>query len=410
MGGVAGAGRHLYPRKCGRGLCLPLAALAAYNQLQMMRQSYIYRQSDWPALRWREEALIDLLAEVRYQQGRLLGRMENLCFALRQSVALETLTAEAVKSSEIEGALLDPEQVRSAVARRMGIPAGGVRAPDRNVAGIVEVVLDATRNYARRLTDEQLFSWHRLLFPDGRNEFDEPINAGAWRNDAKGAMAVVGNGRFGREVVHFEAPPAPVVNAEMQTFLEWCNAPSETDPALKAGLAHLWFVTIHPFDDGNGRMARAIADMLLARADGSPQRFYSMSSQIMRERKDYYLALETAQKGTVDVTEWMRWFLECLGRAIADAQRTVSAAVYKAQFWEQASGHSFNDRQSRLINRLLDGFEGKLTAEKWARIAKCRPDTARRDIAELVDLGILARTRSSARERNAGYHLAGRRR
>ena len=384
--------------------------MAAYNRRQMMRQPYIYRQRDWPALRWRAEALIELLGEVRYQQGRLLGRLDNLGFAVRQGVALDTLTAEAVKSSEIEGALLDPEQVRSSIARRLGTPVGGVRAPDRNVEGIVEVMLDATRNYARRLTEAQLFAWHRLLFPDGRDELDKPISAGAWRDDAKGAMAVVGNGRFGREVVHFEAPPASVVAAEMQTFLEWCNAPAETDPVLKAGLAHLWFVTIHPFDDGNGRMARAIADMLLARAEGSPQRFYSMSSQIMRERKDYYLALETAQKGGVDVTEWMKWFLECLGRALADAQRTVSATVYKAQFWEQVSGHSLNDRQNRLINRLLDGFEGKLTAEKWARIAKCRPDIARRDIAELVDLGILARTGGAAREGNAGYHLAGRRR
>ena len=311
-GGDDGGGRYLHSRKWRRGPCLPLAAIGAYNQLQMMRQSYIYRQRDWPALRWQEAALIDRLAEVRYQQGRLPGRMENLGFARRQSVALETLTAEAVKSSEIEGVLLDAEQVRSSIARRLGIPAGGMKPPDRSVEGIVEVMLDATQNYANGLTEERLFAWHRLLFSDGRNDSDEPITTGAWRDDAKGPMAVVGNGRFGREIVHFEAPPASVLDAEMATFLEWCNAPSETDPVLKAGLAQLWFVTIHPFDDGNGRIGRAITDLLLARADGSPQRFYNMSSQIMRERKDYYLALETAQKGTGDVTtgcsgSWNAW-------------------------------------------------------------------------------------------------------
>ena len=383
--------------------------MAAYNRFQMMRQSYIYQQSNWPAFRWREEALIDLLAEVRYQLGRLLGGLENLGFDVQQSVALKTLTAEAVKSSEIEGALLDPARARFSIARRLDVPAGGLKVEYQNVVGIVEVMLDATDGFRDPLTDERLFAWHRSLFPDGRNELDESITVGAWRDDANGPMAVVGNGRFGREVIHFEAPPASVLDAEMQAFLDWCNAPPETDPVLKAGLAHLWFVTIHPFDDGNGRMARAITDMLLARADGSPQRFYSMSSQIMRERKNYDLVLETVQKGTCDVTDWMKWFLECLERALTDARQVVSTVIDKTQFWEYSS-YNFNSRQNRLINRLLDGFEGKLTAEKWARIAKCRPDIARRDIAELVDLGILARTGGAAREGNAGYHLAGRRR
>ena len=374
----------------------------------MTPQSYLHQRPDWPNLHWRAADLIDLLADVRRRQGRLLGRMAELSFAVREKLSLEALTAEVVKTSEIEGELLDPALVRSSIARRLNIVVGGISPQARSVEGIVELTLDATRNYARKLTVERLFRWHSLLFPGGRNEFDETITVGNWRNDAKGPMVVAGSGRFGREIVHFQAPPASVLNTEMRSFLDWCNAPSETDAVLKAALSHLWFVTIHPFDDGNGRIARAIANMMLARANGAPDCFYSMSSQIMQERRDYYRALETTQKGDTDVTRWMKWFLECLGRAIDSAQQRVTAALSVARFWEQAqkSGLAFNHRQRRLVNQLLNGFEGKLTADKWAKIAKCSPGVADQDIAELLHFGILAQ--SSTNGKNISYHLAGR--
>ena len=375
----------------------------------MTPQSYLHQRPDWPNLHWRAADLIDLLADVRRRQGRLLGRMGDLGLAMREKLSLEALTAEVVKTSEIEGELLDPELVRSSIARRLNIAGGGITPQARSVEGIVELTLDATRNYARKLTAERLFRWHSLLFPGGRNEFDETITVGNWRNDAKGPMVVAGSGRVGREIVHFQAPPASVLNTEMRSFLDWCNAPSETDAVLKAALTHLWFVTIHPFDDGNGRIARAIANMMLARANGTPDCFYSMSSQIMQERRDYYRVLETTQKGDTDVTRWMKWFLECLGRTIDSAQQRVTAALSAARFWEQAqkSGLAFNHRQRRLVNQLLNGFEGKLTADKWAKIAKCSPGVADQDIAELLHFGILAR--SSTNGKNISYHLADRR-
>ena len=355
-----------------------------------MRRPYIHQQPDWPNLRWRDADLLGLLAAVRHQQGRLLGRVEALGFAVRDDLSLSALTNEVVKSSEIEGEMLDLEQVRSSIAQRLGIDDGSSKNPPGNVAGIVDLMLDATLNYEQPLTADRLFQWQQGLFPGGRSGLQR-ITIGDWRNDATGPMQVI-SGPIGREKVHFEAPPAPNLAQEMATFLDWCNAPPQTDPVLKAGQAHLWFVTIHPFDDGNGRIARAIADLLLARADGAPQRFYSMSSQIMQEREDYYSALETAQKGSTDITLWLKWFLHCLARAIADTQQKVDAALAKAQYWGRLNGLpglALNARQRRLINTLFDGFHGKFTADKWAKIAKCSVDAAQHDIDYLIANDVL---------------------
>ena len=362
---------------------------------------YIHQQYEWPGLRWRGEELADSLAEVRYRQGRLLGRMESLGFALRQTAMLDTLTGDVVKSSEIEGEILDAGEVRSSIAWRLGIDAGGIPSADRNVEGIVALMLDATQNYADPLTDERLFGWHADLFPTGRSA-GKQITVGGWRDDAYGKMQVV-SGPIGKERVHYEAPAADRVVGEMRTFLDWFNAPSDTDVVLKAGLSHLWFVTIHPFDDGNGRIARAISDMALARSDDTPQRFYSMSSQIRRERRAYYDVLERTQKETMDVTAWMAWFVGCLGRSIESAEATLDATLHKARFWERIAGVAVNERQRKVIARLLDGFEGKLTTAKWAKLAKCSRDTALRDITGLVERGVLARNPGGGR--STSYRL-----
>ena len=361
-----------------------------------MRRKYVRDHPDWPNLRWDEGALAEPLADVRHRQGRLIGRMEALGFDLRQEAVLETLTGDVVKSSEIEGERLDGELVRSSVARRLGMNIGGLRHVDRNVDGIVEMMMDATSNYAQPLTAERMHAWHSSLFPAGQSGMRR-ITVGAWRDDSAGPTQVV-SGPMGPERVHYEAPPAEGLDAEMRAFLGWFNAPAEIDGVLRAGLAHLWFVTVHPFDDGNGRIARAVADMALARSEGSPQRFYSMSSQIMRERDDYYDILERTQRGTMDVSAWQGWFLACLGRAIDDAQATLSGVLEKARFWESAARVPLNDRQRLVIGRLLDGgFQGKLTTTKWAKLAKCSQDTALRDIQELVAHGILARSREGGR-------------
>ena len=368
----------------------------------MMRRLYVHEQLDWPNLHWQHEVLVDRLAEVRHRQGRLIGRMESLGFELRQEAALETLTEEAVKSSAIEGERLDAEQVRSSVARRLGMDIGGLTAEDRNVEGIVELMLDATENYARPLDTGRLFAWHTALFPTGRSGLSR-ITVGAWRDDHAGPMQVT-SGPVGRERVHFQAPAADRVGREMGAFLDWFNAPADTDGVLKAGLAHLWFVTIHPFDDGNGRIARAIADMALARSDDSPQRFYSMSAQIRQERADYYRVLERTQKGDTDVSEWMNWFLVCFGRAIERAEASLDGVLKKARVWERVGDFSINDRQRVVINRLLGNFQGNLTTSKWAALAKCSQDTALRDIRELIDRGVLARNPGGGR--STSYALA----
>ena len=367
-----------------------------------MRRIYIHERPDWPRLHWRPEALANALADVRHRQGRLLGRMENLGCDLRREAVLGTLVEDVVKSSDIEGEKLDAAEVRSSVARRLGMDAGGVRPADRDVEGVVELMLDATGRFDQPLTAERLFDWHASLVPTGRSGM-RPIAVGRWRDDGADPMQVV-SGPIGRERVHFEAPAARRVDAEMRAFLHWFEAPSEADPVLRAGLAHLWFVTVHPFEDGNGRIARAVADMALARSEGSSQRFYSMSSQIRAERADYYDVLERTQRGTTDVTRWMTWFLACLGRSIDAAGTALAAVLAKARFWERAAGLALNERQRRVLNRVLDGFEGKLTTSKWARLAKCSQDTALRDIALLVGHGLLARNPGGGR--NTSYRLA----
>lgn len=348
---------------------------------------YLWQKSGWPSLTWDERSLTKQLAMVSREQGRLLGKMEALGFELRSEAHLRTLTEDVVKSSEIEGEKLERNQVRSSIARRLGMDVGGLVPSDRHVEGVVEMMLDATGNHAGALTEERLFAWHASLFPTGRSGMRK-IRVGNWRDDSHGPMQVV-SGPVEREKIHYEAPPAERLPEEMAKFLRWFEQPGDTDPLLIAGLAHLWFVTIHPFEDGNGRIARAIADMALARSEKTGQRFYSMSAQICRERKAYYDTLEQAQKGELDVTRWQDWFLNCLHRAIEGAQDTLSAVLGKARFWEHFAKEPLNERQIRVLNRLLDGFEGKLTTSKWAKIAKCSQDTAYRDILDLVDRGAL---------------------
>lgn len=350
---------------------------------------YIWEQPEWPKFRWDELRLAQPLADLRHAQGRLLGRMESLGFTLREEAFLRTLTQDVLKTSEIEGEKLDAVQVRSSLARRLGIDVGALTPADRHVEGIVEMMLDATRNFADPLTEDRLFGWHASLFPSGRTGMTK-IRVGAWRDDTGGPMQVV-SGPIGHERVHYAAPPAKGLDAEMGSFLDWFNGLPAIDPVLQAALAHLWFVTIHPFDDGNGRIARAIADLALARSEKSPQRFYSMSAQIQAERRAYYTALERTQKDTVDVTHWMDWFLGCLHRAIDGAEDTLSAVLSKAHFWQRNAAAQLNERQIKVLNRLLDGFEGKLTSSKWAKIGKCSQDTAIRDIVALVEMHILSK-------------------
>jgi Fic family protein len=348
---------------------------------------YLWEKQAWPAFIWDEKSLTGLLARVSREQGRLLGKMEALGFELRDEAHLRTLTEDVVKTSEIEGEKLNRDQVRSSIARRLGMDVGGLVPADRNIDGVVEMMLDATANYSQALTEDRLLAWHAALFPTGRSGMRK-IQAGNWRDDSDGPMQVV-SGPYGREKVHYEAPPASRVPDEITKFFRWFKHPGETDPLLTAGLAHLWFVTIHPFDDGNGRIARAIADMALARSEKTGQRFYSMSAQIRREHKAYYDILEWTQKGDLDITRWQTWFLECLLRAIEGAQETLGAVLYKARFWERFAKEPLNERQIKVLNRLLDGFEGKLTSSKWAKLAKCSQDTAYRDILDLIDRGAL---------------------
>lgn len=325
--------------------------------------NYIHEIPEWPALKWDEAKLLPLLADVRHRQGRLLGKMEGLGFRLRAEASLTTLTADVIKSSAIEGKQLDAEQVRSSIARRLGLDFGGTAPASRDVEGVVEMMLDATQKYAEPLTAERLFNWHACLFPTGRSGIQR-ITVGAWRPPEAGPMQVV-SGPIGKERVHFEAPSADRLDHEMTVFLDWFATEKGVDPVLKAGVAHLWFVTIHPFEDGNGRIGRAIADMALARAEGTPERFYSMSAQIESERKQYYLNLERTQRGGIDITRWLEWFLECLGRAVDGAQENLASILRKAKIWEGINQAPVNDRQRKVINRLLDGFGGKLSTSKY---------------------------------------------
>ena len=362
---------------------------------------YIYELEDWPHFRWNEKILSKPLASVSRKQGRLIGRMEALGFRLRAEASLLSLTEDVVKSSEIEGEFLDREQVRSSIARRLGIDVGGLAHTDRHVEGVVEMILDATEGYDTPLTEERLFAWHSALFPTGRSGMVK-INIGGWRSDQSGPMQVI-SGPLGRERLHYQAPAAKRVSKEMETFLQWYNGHREIDMLLKAGVAHLWFVTIHPFDDGNGRIARAITDQTLACSEQSAQRFYSMSAQIRKERSAYYNILEATQKADLDLTPWFEWFLSCLDAALEGAETTLGGVLKKARFWETHAGASFNDRQRIILNQLIDGFQGKLTSSRWAKLAKCSQDTALRDIDDLIRRNVL--TRDAPGGRSTSYSL-----
>ena len=357
---------------------------------------YIYQQPNWPNFTWDNGALFPQLSSVRHKLGRLLGRMEGLGFNLKSEALLQTLTLDVLKSNEIEGEILDKDQVRSSIARRLGMDVAGLVPADRNVEGVVEMLLDATQNYQIELTAERLFGWHAALFPAGRSGMHK-ITAGAWRQSGVGPMQVV-SGAMGRERVHFEAPDAVGLDSEMLTFLNWFNDTKRIiDPVLKAAIAHFWFVTIHPFDDGNGRIARTIADMQLARADDSNQRFYSMSVQIRKERNGYYETLEKTQRNGLDITEWLQWFLDCLDRTLSVTEEILSGILIKAKYWELLANKQLNERQRMMLNKLLDGFNGKLNTAKWAKITKCSQDTALRDIQHLIDQDILIKEQPGGR-------------
>lgn len=366
--------------------------------------TFIHDKPAWPDLAWDGEALADLRATVRHRHGRLLGRMEALGFEQRSEASLLTLTSDVVKSSAIEGEKLDTDEVRSSIARRLGIDVAGLPKASRSVEGVVEMMLDATRNFPAPLTKKRLFGWHASLFA-GSKRGARAIKPGSWRTQESGPMQVV-SGAMGHERVHFEAPHARRLESEMRRFLEWFNSPASIDPVLKAGIAHFWFVTIHPFEDGNGRIARAIADMALARADGTADRFYSMSAQIEAERKDYYRELEAAQRGSLDVTRWLSWFLGCLERAIAAAEQSLASVLHKARFWQRINQdpRPINERQRLVINRMLNGFTGFLSTSRYAKLAKCSTDTALRDIQSLAERGILES--NPGKGRSTSYRLA----
>ncbi|WP_218921584.1 Fic family protein [Burkholderia sp. MSMB1078WGS] len=363
--------------------------------------TFIWESADWPAWRFDLPTLATPLADVSRAQGMLAGRLADLGLALRDEASLAALTDDVVKTSAIEGENLNVASVRSSIARRLGVDIGALAPVDRHVEGVVDMVLDATTHAAAPVTEARLFGWHAALFPTGYSGLSR-ITVGGWRSDASGPMQVV-SGPIGRQHVHFEAPPATRLTHEIGRFLAWFNAPPAEPLLIRAGLAHLWFVTLHPFDDGNGRIARALGDLVLARADRSPQRFYSVSAQIQRERNAYYDVLERTQRGSLDVTEWLAWFLNTLGRAIDHAHTTLDAVLIKARFWQRCAGVAMNERQVKAMNRLLDGFEGKLTTTKWAALAKCSQDTALRDITELVEQGMLRRSASGGR--STSYEL-----
>ena len=365
------------------------------------RRTYIWQRPDWPQWRFDAAALAAPLAQVHRAQGHLAGRMAELGLAQRDQATLQALTQEVITTSAIEGEALNLDAVRSSIARRLGVDIGALAPADRHVDGVVDMVLDATQQHAQPLTAERLFGWHAALFPTGYSGRVR-IQVGAWRNDAAGPMQVV-SGPVGREKVHFEAPPANALPAEMVAFLQWFNAAPAGDALIHAGLAHLWLVTLHPFDDGNGRISRAVGDMALARAEGTAQRFYSLSAQIQRERKQYYDHLEATQRGMLDVTPWLDWFLACLLRAVQGADGLLVAVLDKAQFWQRWAGTPMNARQTQVLNKVLDGMEGKLTNAKWAAIGKCSADTALRDINDLLALGVLRRLEGGGR--STGYEL-----
>jgi len=359
---------------------------------------FIHQLESWPIFTWELEDFLGLLSEVRNLQGRVLGRMESLGFDLRNEANLETLTLDVLKSSEIEGDILNLDQVRSSIARKLGMVIKGSVLSDRNVDGMVEMMIDATTNYMKPLTVERLFDWHAAIFPTGRSGMYK-ITVADWRTDSTGPMQVV-SGPMGKEKVHFQAPDSSVIESEMNQFLDWFNDTSNLDLVVKASIAHLWFVTIHPFEDGNGRITRALTDMILARSDGSSQRFYSMSAQIRIERKHYYEILEKTQKGNLDITEWIKWFLNCLKNSLISTDTVLNRVLFKANFWNTNAKTTFNERQKKVLNRILDGFDGKVTSSKWAKIAKCSKDSAIRDINDLIEKGVLIKEDAGGRSTN----------
>lgn len=372
-----------------------------YSPHEVRRMKYIYQQKDWPNFQWDNTKLVNLLASVHIHQGYLFGRMEALGFNLRDEAMLRTLTLDVVKNSEIENEILDSDQVRSSVARRLGMNIAALVPSDKRIDGVVEMMLNATQHFDKPLTKERLQEWHTLLFPHPESGFYKII-AGDWRNDHHGPMQVT-SGAIGRERVHFQAPDAKQIEKEMKKFLAWFNAKQNIDPVIKAGIAHLWFVTIHPFEDGNGRIARTIADLQLARADDNSQRFYSMSAQIRQERNAYYKILEETQKGNLDITHWLEWFLTCLDHSLTSTDKVLADVVTRTRFWENNKAESLNPRQRDMLNKLLDNFYGKLTTTKWAKLTKCSQDTALRDIQDLINRGILIK--DDAGGRSTSYSL-----
>lgn len=361
----------------------------------MRRLIYIHELYEWPQFSWDNEALLPVLSAVRHKQGRLNGYLKALGFTLRNETKLQTLTLDVLKSNEIEGELLSPEQVRSSIARRLGMDIAGLVPADRNVEGVVEMMLDATQNYQKPLSRARLFGWHSAMFPGGRSSIHK-ITVGKWRDNKTGPMQVV-SGAMGKERVHYEAPGSERLKDEMKFFLDWFNGSQHLEPVIKSAIAHLWFITIHPFDDGNGRIARAIADMQLSKADGDNHRFYSMSAQIRIERNAYYEILEKTQKGNLDITKWLLWFLNCLDRALDTSEQSLQRVLDKTRFWDQHAATPINERQRLMINKLFDGFFGKLTSGKWAKITGCSSDTALRDIHDLVSKKVLLQEESGGR-------------
>ena len=379
--------------------CRAVNKLYFYRKISGEKKNmYLYNNQNWPIFEWNSEKLLPLLAYVRNRQGKLIGKMGALGFELQNEANLEILTIEILKSTEIEGEFLDREQVRSSIARRLGLDISGLVYSERNVDGIVDLMLDATKKYDKELTKERLFSWHASLFPAGQSGMYKIIT-GNWRDDSTGPMQVV-SGALGKEKVHYQAPPASQIENEMRFFFDWFNLEKNIDPVLKAAIAHLWFVTLHPFEDGNGRISRALSDMLLARSDEQSYRFYSMSTQIRKERNSYYDILEKTQKGSLDITNWLEWFLNSLLHSIESSEKLLEKVIFKHEFWLQNSKVSINDRQRKILNMLMDDFEGVLNTTKWAKIGKCSQDTALRDIQDLIEKGILAKSEQGGRSTN----------
>ena len=364
---------------------------------------YLHQSKGWPNFKWDNDTLLSYVSKVRDLQGRLIGRMEGMGFELREEAVLETLTEDIVKSSEIEGELLNPEEVRSSVARRLGMEISGLPNASRDVEGVVEMMLDATQKYQDPITKDRMCGWHAALFPAGRSGMHK-ITVGEWRGDEHGPMQVV-SGAMGKEKVHYTAPEASRLEEEMKRFIEWFNTDKNMEPVIKSAIAHLWFVSIHPFDDGNGRIARAIADTQLARADRTNQRFYSMSSQIMKSKKEYYDVLESTQKGSMDISQWLVWYFERLTDALEVTDETLSKILVKAKFWELYKNTQFNERQIEMINKLQGDFVGKLHSSKWAKITKVHRDTARRDIQDLIEKGVLSDSGEGGRSTNYTLNL-----